>query len=100
MMIFEIPQQEIFELVVKQIRNIFILNDEEKAELADNFNAVLLKVENNFSYSKNKYYHKEIISCENFANSLQGGGVVRQLTLISTLFIQHNIRFFFIIILI
>jgi serine O-acetyltransferase len=55
-MIIEIPKQTLFNLLVKQIRNLFLLEDEEYKELENNFNLVLIKVEKNFSYSDNKYY--------------------------------------------
>jgi hypothetical protein len=95
-MILEIPEEDLFKLVVKQIGNLFILEKTEYEELKNNFSLALRKVDKNFSYSANIYYHRITPPCKNHAKLIK----MKILKHILTRFIQGNIQFFFIIFLI
>jgi hypothetical protein len=60
MMTIAVPKNDLFGLVVKQIRNFFVLNKSEYEELKNSFELVLAKTENNFIHSNNKYYKEQL----------------------------------------
>lgn len=56
---FSIPKLHIEKLLIKQLDNLFILEQEEIDLILKTFSIVLKRCEYCFSYSKNKYYSKD-----------------------------------------
>lgn len=58
-MIFEIEKSAILDLVCMQVKNIFTITDNEICEIEDSFEDALLKCDDNFQLSGNKYFTRQ-----------------------------------------
>ena len=56
-MIFEIPKEDIFQMLLKQIKAYFPISDAEEYELRHIYPLALGKCEVNFSRNPNRYFH-------------------------------------------
>ncbi len=59
-MIFEIPKQEILLLLKHQLKNFFLLTEQDERELEEEYDIVISKCEENFKHSPIRYYFKVI----------------------------------------
>lgn len=59
-MILEIDKQVILTLVCRQVDNFFTISDDEIDAIKASFEAALTACEDNFIYSNNKYYAREV----------------------------------------
>lgn len=53
-----LEQNELLDIIIKQINNLFYINDDEASDIGLVLDVVLQKCEYCFSFSKNKYYRK------------------------------------------
>ncbi len=59
-MILEVDRETLLELVCRQVDNNFLLQADERAEIASHLDAALAACEVNFSQADNKYFFKEV----------------------------------------
>lgn len=67
---YGIPENQIIELLVKQLSGFFFVSEEDKQYLEDAFPLVMVRVNKNFSASSNKYY---VRNGETFFNPYHSG---------------------------
>lgn len=72
-MIFEIPKEDIFQMLLKQIRTYFPISDAEEYELRHIYPQVLGKCEVNFSRNPNRYFHSFEHNGEAYFNPFHSG---------------------------
>lgn len=70
-MIFEIPQQEILSLTIKQLDSMFVATEQDKTLITQCFNQTIEKCEKCFAQSPNKYYNRNGVAYFNPYHSVQ-----------------------------